>query len=378
MLKRLKFLIFCFFIILPYAQSVLKINKVSNYSDHINKDKYINEKIWAETDSISFTTVESFEGNLPENNTIIRVVADSKTIIVAIRAYDNDPSKIVSVSKARDSRLDMEDYVKIVFDTKLDYRSGLAFSINPTGTRYDAITTGSMYEMSDWDGLWEVYTNIDEKGWTAKLFIDINGLNYKEGLLEWGFNAERYIKRLMEKSRWTAIKRDYNVGQMIHSGKLINIPEFDYGIGTTIKFSGITKLSSKFGENYKNKFDGSIDITQKITSDIVASVTFNTDFAETEVDTRRPNLTRFPLFFPEKRSFFLEGSDILDFGFGVWFEVIPYFSRKIGLYRGETIPIIAGAKVYGTVENTSFAFLAAHTDEVESLVPASTIWVLSV
>lgn len=377
MLKKY-FLLFFLFYSSIFSQESFRLTKVTNISDVIKRDGILNDSAWKEADSISFRTVEPVEGNLPENQTYIRILADSKTIVVGIRCYDAQPDKIVSISKSRDSFLFMEDHIKIIFDTKLDGRSGFVFAVNPTGTRYDALTTGSEFESTDWDGIWEAYTHIDDKGWSAELVIYINGLNFKEGLSEWGFNAQRQVKRIMEISRWTALKRDYNAGQMIHAGRIKNLPEFDYGIGTTVKLSGISKLNGKNGDAFKNTLDGSIDITQKITSDVVASLTLNTDFAETEVDTRQTNLTRFSLFFPEKRTFFLEGSDIMDFGFGVWDEIIPFFSRNIGLFRNETVPIVAGGKIFGRLGNTSFAALATRTKEVENLTPASTMGTIRV
>jgi hypothetical protein len=160
---------------------------------------------------------------------------------------------------------------------------------------------------------------------------------------------------------------------MISAGKITNLPQFNLGIGLTSKFSGIFKTEKKYNEDLKGSPDYSLDFTQKITSDVTAHLTINTDFAETEVDARRTNLTRFPLFFPEKRDFFLEGADIFDFGLGLGHDVVPFFSRRIGLYQGTKVPIIVGGKINGKVNNTNFGGLVTRTAAVDSLLPAATL-----
>lgn len=123
------------------------------------------------------------------------------------------------------------------------------------------------------------------------------------------------------------------------------------------------------GCDVDGKFHPSLDVTQRLGANYLASLTFNTDFAETEVDTRRTNLTRFPLFFPEKRTFFLEGSDVFSFGLGLNQDVIPFFSRRIGLVAGEKIPIIGGAKINGRAGDTNTGVMIAGTNDKQGVVP---------
>jgi hypothetical protein len=146
---------------------------------------------------------------------------------------------------------------------------------------------------------------------------------------------------------------------------LTNLPDFQYGAGLNIRPSVILDNSKLRGEQADFSFDPSIDISKRLGSNIVASITVNTDFAETEVDTRQTNLTRFPLFFPEKRAFFLEGADIFEFGFDLSRTVVPFFSRRIGLFEGNEIPILAGLKVNGRLGKTSFGALTMTTRDTE-------------
>ena len=237
------------------------------------------------------------------------------------------------------------------------------------GARYDAIVSNrGENENSNWDGVWDAKTSINTKGWSAEIIIPVKALSFKSGLHEWGFNFERRIQRLLEKDRWTALKRDYRVITLSNAGVIKNLPQFDLGLGLLMKISPTTGFHKTLGEEIEFDADISGDLTKRITPDISATLTVNTDFAETEVDARRTNLTRFPLFFPEKRTFFLEGADIFDFGLGLGTDGIPFFSRRISLYEEEIVPITFGTKLNRKVGNTNFSGLYVHTNRVDSLV----------
>ncbi len=355
-----------------FAQNkVLKIGKLNNT---YKLDGKLDETFWAETDSINSLRMVEPNENFPATlKTVIKIAADPDKIIFGIKCYD-DPDKIISYSKARDAHIFTEDYIKFVIDPFLDGRTGYIFAVNPSGARYDALVSNrGEGENSNWDGIWEAKTIIEKFGWSAEIEIPIKTLSFNKSLKSWGFNIERRIQRLLEVDRWSGINRNYRVGLTSHAGKIINLPHFDFGLGTTVRFSAINKIGKTFNTKFKNNIDASGEILQKITSGINATITINTDFAETEVDTRRTNLSRFPLFFPEKRSFFLEGSDIFDFGLGLGRDIIPFFSRKIGLYEGTEVPLIIGGKINGKVGNTNFGALISRTNKVDSLVPSTTM-----
>ena len=163
------------------------------------------------------------------------------------------------------------------------------------------------------------------------------------------------MQRLLEVDRWASPVRQYRLTQTSRAGLLTELPDFALGRGLSVRPSitaggGVPAPSASLD----GKFRPSLDVTQRLGSNVTASFTTNTDFAETEVDTRQTNLTRFPLFFPEKRTFFLEGVDIFQFGPAVNNDMIPYFSRRMGLVGGREVPIIAGAKVNGRVAGTNF------------------------
>ncbi len=365
-------------IVLIYGQTLTVYSL--NENQRILIDGRLDEAAWTRADSIDRLTMVEPEENRPAGQrTVVRVLADSRNIYVGVQCYDDQPSRIISYSKIRDDNMSSEDRIKFVFDTYLDQRSGYVFAINPEGTRYDALVARfGESENADWDGIWSARTVVDDRGWTAEIVIPVRSISFSSKTDSWGFNIERRVQRTLERDRWTGLKRDYKISQVIQAGRLTGLPRFDLGIGLTSRAAAIVQARRSRGEEVGIDPDYSLDFTQKITSDVALQVTVNTDFAETEVDARRTNLTRFPLFFPEKRGFFLEGSDIFDFGIGLRRAIVPFYSRRIGLYEGTKIPIVAGGKINGKVNDTNFGALVTRTAAVDGLVPATTLGVFRV
>jgi hypothetical protein len=382
-LKYLSFFFSIIFYLLPQnciAQSPERnVINVNYYKGELQLDGILSERFWKQADSISnLVMVEPTENILPTKKTIVKILANEENIILGIICYDN-PTKITAYSKARDVDLDEEDNIKFIFDTYQDERNGYIFAVNPFGARYDAVLAArGEDENSNWDGVWDARTSINKNSWSAEIIIPVKSLSFKKNLHNWGFNFERRIARLLEKDRWAATKRNYRVTSLSNAGVIKNLPDFDLGYGLLMKISPTIGFHKSLGSEVVFDKDISGDITKRITPDISATLTLNTDFAETEVDTRRTNLTRFPIHFPEKRTFFLEGADIYDFGIGLGRSVIPFFSRRIGLYKGTQVPINIGAKLNGKIGNTNFGGMYIHTDKVDSLVPASDMAVVRV
>ncbi len=350
---------------------------VKTITQSIVLDGELKDSIWTIANSIdNLRMVEPNENSTPTHRTIIKLLVDEENIYIGVKCFDN-ATKITSYSKARDSRLRSEDYIKFVFDTYLDQRNGFAFSLNPFGARYDA-TVSRDSENSNWDGVWDAKAVIHKNFWSAEIIIPIKTLSFKSKLSKWGFNFERKIERLMEIDRWSGISRNYSVTSLSETGLITGLPNFNLGLGLLMRISPVVGFNKNNGENIHLNRDVSADITQRISPDISATLTFNTDFAETEVDSRRTNLTRFPLFFPEKRTFFLEGADIYDFGLGLGTDVVPFFSRKIGLFDGKEIPIIFGGKLNGKIKNTNFGAMYVHTNSVKDLVTTNDLGVVRI
>ena len=296
----------------------------------------------------------------------------------AIRCDYAPGVKIVTFARERDAALTNEDHVRLVIDTFRDGRSGYVFAVNANGARYDALVNNNGDgENANWDAAWEAATTRTDSGWTVEIRIPIKSLLFKPGLTDWGFNVQRRVQALQETDRWANASRDIKVTQTSRAGLLTGLPQFDLGLGASIRpalTGGGAHDSAQ--SRFRSRSHASLDMTQRVGANTLASLTANTDFAETEVDTRRVNLTRFPLFFPEKRTFFLEGADIFDFGIGLDEDVIPFFSRRIGLIEGQQVPINAGGKINGRLGGMNFGALGVNTRDADTLRSASTMGVI--
>jgi Domain of unknown function (DUF5916) len=339
--------------------------------ESITIDGVLKEPVWASAEPIdSFAQVDPAEGAAPTARTTVRVLASPQALVIGIVCDDPEPAKIVSFSVRRDAALSSEDHVRVVVGPFLDGRSGYVFAVNPSGARYDGlINPGGDSDNPDWDGIWEAAAARSASGWSVELRIPVQTLGFKPGLHEWHFNVQRRIQRRLETDRWAFPARQYQITQTSRAGLLTDLPDFDLGLGLTLRPAvttggGIPAPSASLDGD----FHPSVDLSQRLGANVLASGTVNTDFAETDVDTRRTNLTRFPLFFPEKRTFFLEGDDIFGFGLGLGQDVLPYFSRRIGLVEGTEVPIIAGGKVNGRVGQTNFGSLIAGTNDKDGVV----------
>jgi hypothetical protein len=335
-------------------------------SGELRIDGVLDEAAWSGAPSIrTFAQTDPQEGKPATEKTTVRVLAAADALVIGIRCDDSDPAHIVSFSVRRDALLSSEDHIRVVLGPFQDGQSGYVFAVNPSGARYDGIINpGGESDSSDWDGIWEAATARDAAGWSVEIRIPVLTLAFKPGLTAWHLNVQRRIQRRLETDRWAFPARQYQVTQTSRAGLVTDLPEFSVGRGFTVR-PALTSGGGIPGPGaaVEGDFHPSLDVTQRLGGNVLASMTVNTDFAETEVDTRRTNLTRFPLLFPEKRTFFLEGSDIFSFGLGLGSDVIPFFSRRIGLVNGVDVPIIAGGKVNGRMGRANFGGLVASTSD---------------
>ena len=359
--------------------------RVGSVAQGIVLDGVLSEPVWTTVDSISnLTMLEPTEGGVPTGRTVVRVLVTPTEIVMGIRCYDPDPSAIVSFSKARDVELDEEDHVILILDTFQDGRSGYVFAVNPDGSRFDGLVSAEGEDVnSNWDTIWEARTSRDAQGWNVEIRIPMQSISFKKGLKTWGYNIERRVQRLQETDRWSGTSLDIEIFQVNRAGLLTNLPTLQVGRGLTIRPAAIGNVSRP-DPAAQSEFvgDWALDATQRV-GNLNLSATYNTDFGETEADARQTNLTRFEILFPEKRTFFLEGSDIFEFGLGLEDAALqPFYSRRIGLVSpegdAEKIPILLGGKLNGRVHNTNLGAMAVRTKAVDSVVDATTMGVLRV
>ena len=253
-------------------------------------------------------------------------------------------------------------------DTYLDERTGYFFEINPSGAMGDGIIGGGGGgrgagspgpNNKAWDGIWTARVNRNDQGWSAEVEIPFKTLNFDPNAQAWGINFQRTIRRKDEKIRWNSFARNRQLNTMTEAGLVVGISEISQGLGLDVKpyFVGRATAEPAAGTNSTYLGDVGGDFFYNITPNLRANFTVNTDFAETEVDDRQVNLTRFPLRFREKREFFLQGDNFFNFSG----ERDAFFSRRIGLNDGEIQPIDFGLKLTGQMGDFDVGVLQVRT-----------------
>ncbi len=336
-------------------------------------DGALDEPAWEYAGALSDLTQQEPEPGraTPFDATRISILSDGETLYFGIACPDPEPEKIAVHTLQRDADLEGDDTVALVLDTFGDGRTGYLFRINAGGARQDGLISGKEDFSLDWDGLWDARVRRTGEGWTAEIALSARSLRFRLGLQQWGFNAERYVARERLTLRWTGASRDARLEDLQRAGALSGVAALRQGLGLAAAPYALGRADDRRDvPGAREKGEAGFDLSYNLTPGLGAVLTVNTDFAETEVDTRQINLTRFPLFFPEKRPFFLEGSNLFAFGSGIEEDFIPFYSRRVGLVRGRVVPLDAGLKLLGRAGPWSIAALDIETGEAP--VAAST------
>jgi hypothetical protein len=306
------------------------------------------------------TQVLPVEGAPPTERTEARFVFTRDSLYVAVRCHESARDAILVKQMQHDGTLSADDTVGLVFDTFDRRRDGYYFAFNPAGVRVEGLIEDMATLNLLWDTLWEVRTRIDAEGWTAEVAIPFKSLSFDPRSDTWGCNLQRVIRRKQEVVRWTGIARAKHLTQLSDFGALRGLVNLQQGLGLELKpFASVKRRDLATTGQREWNFTLGGDLTYHLTPSLKANATLNTDFAEADVDQRVVNLSRFPLFFPEKRDFFLQDSSLFAFG-GLNESVLPYYSRRIGLSAGgQPVDLRAGGRLTGRVGDASVAFLAA-------------------
>lgn len=334
-------------------------------------DGLLTDPIWQQAPLFTdFKMVHPQTGASPTEKTELRVLFDHKNLYIGVFCFTQDPTTIAVTDLSHDQEGDGNDNIRILIDPFQDKRNAYVFLVNPKGARTEGLAGGE-YFSTNWDGIWEAKSKILPNGWSTEIRIPFKTLSFNPKLESWGFNVERYIAQRMEVIRLSGISKDSFFYNPAEAASLDGIKNVKQGNGFTFKPFAILDTSEKNHqeENRVWKVNGGFDLYKNFTPNLVGVLTYRTDFAETEVDERQINLTRFSLYFPEKRAFFLEGSEIFEFEGSGGFSpaVIPFFSRNIGLYQGEQVPVLWGGKLYGKIGNTNIALLDVKTKSIKDI-----------
>jgi hypothetical protein len=325
-------------------------------------DGKIEETIW-QTAAIVTDLIQK-EPNTGESiseKTIVYTCYDKDNLYVAFNCFD-DPQKITAKEIGRDATLKSEDKITITIDTFLDRRNGYWFEISPRGSKGDALFgQNGAVRNKDWDGIWRGRSVIHDKGWSTEIAIPFKSLNFHPTQSTWGIKFSRDIQHKSEIAFWPASSLNGPKYQVADAAELVGLKGMSQGLGLDIRPYALGGIDQE--RDASNKWDGDagLDLFYQITPALKSVFTVNTDFAQTEVDDRKVNLTRFRLYFPEKRDFFLDGSNYFQFaniGNSTRPKLQPFFSRRIGLDdNGTPIPIIAGTKITGQAGKWNLGFM---------------------
>lgn len=331
----------------------------------IHIDGKLEEEAWQRTQTINdFHQIDPVEYAQPSEKTEVRILYNKNFLYIGARMWDSEADKIIGIQKIQGQPIRSDDRFETHLDTFHDQRNSYFFQSNVNGIRRDALMTNTRF-IDDWDGIWYVATHIDNQGWTAEFAIPFKTLSFDPSLHNWGINFSRVIARKNEETAWSSRNRRL---QPANAGDLFGLDGMQQGFGLDIMPS--TRIEWQHDWEPKqsdSQITPSVDMFYKISTSINAAFTAHTDFSATEADDRQINLSRFSIFIPEKRDFFLQDAQIFEFG-GIWHNGRPFFSRTIGLTDdGEPIDLNYGLKITGQSERMSFGILSIEQDKATLL-----------
>jgi hypothetical protein len=368
--------------------------RASADSGYVVLDGLLDEPVWQTTPMASgFKQREPLDGAAASEVTEVRVVYDETTLYVGVMAYDSEPHTIISRILQRDKLMSADEFggtpqfggddaVAILFDSFHDSRNATVFATNPNGAEFEALITDEGREFNiDWRTVWQVKAQRTPDGWSAEFAIPFRSLRFPAGTSgdSWGFNVYRVIRRKNEEVLWSGWSRStegfHRVSSAGHLENLTNLPRG--GLNVEAKpylLVGGTQEQDETDIDTDPRLDVGVDAKYEVRPGLVLDMTVNTDFAQVEVDDEQVNLTRFSLFFPEKREFFLENAGIFEFGFRGAFEPPPFllfFSRQIGIAEDGEVPVLGGLRLTGRVGDQTIGLLNVVTDSAYDQAPTN-------
>ncbi len=329
----------------------------------ISLDGVLDEPSWGQAPIASgFIQSEPAEGAPASFDTEVRLLYDDEALYIGVFAKDEDPEALIVRDLKKDFSTFDSDGFTVIIDTFHDERNGYMFSTNPGGAKFDSqVSNEGRENNTNWDGIWDVRTRIVETGWYAEMRIPFRTLKFPgDDPQTWGINFRRKVRRLNEDSFWSPLPRIYDIERVSMAGTVAGMQGLEPGLNLRVKPYALASANTVQGSTVDD-YDFGLDMKYGVTSGLTWDFTVNTDFSQVEADEQQINLSRFSLFFPEKRDFFLENSGIFQFGASdrmgggavggrqnAAADMLLFHSRRIGLSDGgDAIPILAGTRLTG-------------------------------
>jgi len=343
------------------VDAAVKTVRIQRVADRPVIDGVLDEEIWARAPVVAdFHQVTPVEFESPSERTEVYVLYDRDALYVGARLFDAQPEQINARILRQGQNINTDDRFFVHLDPFNNRRSGYLFGVNPNGVRYDGVFEGVTQRQFDWDGIWQAAASITSEGWVVEIEIPFKTLSFDPSTTTWRMNFARNIERKNEGMAWNSRNRNTDLSTM---GDVTGISQIEQGVGLDVVPSVSVRDRRAIGPvAAESATEPSLDVFYKITPQLNASLTVNTDFSATEVDDRQVNLSRFSLFFPERRDFFLQDVDIFLFG-RLQQDGRPFFSRRIGINSaGQPVPLDVGGKVSGRIGRFDVGTLAVQQE----------------
>jgi len=370
------FLMFCFIALSGQDQQIT----ISLAKEAVLFDGIPDESAWDGCATVPLITQTPIYGESPSENTEVLMTHDEDYLYVAGRLFDSEPNKIMANSYKRDALIANTDWFGFLIDSFNDKQNALGFFTNPNGLRLDANVINDAYGRNpvnvDWNAVWDVKTAINDEGWFVEMRIPFSSIPFQtiDGEVTMGFITWRYIARKNEVDIFPGISNEFGEWSSWKPSQAHEIIIKDVRRKKPLYIapyiiSGITSVAEEHETGYtsevNSKLDAGLDIRYGLTDNLNLDLSYNTDFAQVEVDDQQVNLTRFSLFFPEKRLFFQERAGIFAFGFGRQDQL--FYSRRIGIYDEAPLRIYGGARMVGRVGTLDIGVLDMQTEEIDTV-----------
>jgi len=332
-------------------------------------DGDLSDPVWAKAAVLDdFRQMDPNAGEPATERTVVRILYDANNLYFSVYCFDREPDKIQARSMSRDGPVFAEDQFRITLDPNMTRRNGYEFEIGPAGGREDGLLQNNSDDLTRWNTIWQVRSRIVADGWVSEIAIPFRDFSFDPSRSDWGFDFTRTIRRKAERDRWASHSPTIALTDISQEGTLTGITNTNVGIGLDIKVYGRLSFKHDWQQpNPNSALSGTAGVNAyyKLGQSLTLTGTVNPDFSDAPLDERLVNTTRFSLFIPESRDFFLQDAPAFEFG-GLGFDKAPnaqpFFSRNIGLINGTPVTILGGGKLSGDYEDFGIGALSVLTN----------------